>query len=153
MTTDRSAFIAAPFASYMNPETSQVHDEKKRNLEDLIKVVQDCGYQVRNAHYREEWGAKWMDPEICTPLDYEDIKASLVLIAIPGNPASGGVHIELGWASALNKRIILLLENNKHYSNLVEGLGTVTNVSYIWFDDFHDGLSKLYARLSRIDGS
>lgn len=54
-----------------------------------------------------------------------------VILAFPGNPISGGVHIELGWASALHKKIYIFLEKTANYSPLITGLKTVTDVELV----------------------
>ena len=63
--------------------------------------------------------------------DFKEMKESDVVLAFPGNPISGGVHIELGWASALNKKIYLFLEKNASYSPLIEGMKTITDVRIV----------------------
>ena len=84
-----------------------------------------------------------MPPEVCTPLDYEQIKESDVFVALPGNPPSGGVHIELGWASALDTRVVMLLEEGKNYSNLVLGLGKVGKVDYVQYKTLDECIERL----------
>ena len=106
----KKAFLGAPFANYVNPETGKLYDEKQLMLRRLINYLEQKGYVVENSHVREDWGTAWMPPEVCTPLDYEQIKEADVFVALPGNPPSGGVHIELGWASALDTRVVMLLE-------------------------------------------
>lgn len=76
-----------------------------------------------------------MPPHQCTYLDFEGIKESDVIVAYPGSPISGGVHIELGWASALNKPIVLLLKKDEEYSPLIIGLHTKTSVFTMFFEE------------------
>jgi len=42
----------------------------------LAELLLSKGYEVHNAHEREEWGKDWYTPEQCTPLDLEKIKNS-----------------------------------------------------------------------------
>lgn len=83
------------------------------------------------AHFREKWGKELMTADECTFDDFKEMKESDVVLAFPGNPISGGVHIELGWASALNKKIYLFLEKNASYSPLIEGMKTITDVRIV----------------------
>ena len=136
-------FLGAPFIDYINPETGMLYEDKKNMLVRLIDYFVNKGFVVENSHLREEWGRTWMPSEVCTPLDYEHIKGADVFVAIPGNPPSGGAHIELGWASSLNKRIILLLEKDKNYSNLVLGLNKITSVDYVWYKSLDECIQKL----------
>lgn len=75
-----------------------------------------------------------MKPEQSAPLNYQDTKNADVMVAIPGSPPSGGTHIEIGWASAFGVRVVLLLEKEKKYSNVILGLGDVAKVDYVWFN-------------------
>ncbi len=139
----KKVFLGAPFADYLNPETGRLYNDKKTMLTRLISYLEQKDYVVENSHERENWGTAWMPPEECTPLDYEQIKISDIFIAIPGNPPSGGVHIELGWASALGTRVILLLQDGKSYSNLILGLGEIGKVDYIHYNTIDDCLEKM----------
>ncbi len=145
----KSAFLGAPFADYLDSRTGVLKEEKRAFITQIMAVLEKNGYQIENAHAREGWGKDWMPPETCTPIDYLAIKSSDLFIAIPGNPPSGGVHIELGWASALETNIVLLLEEGKNYSNLVLGLGTVGKVAYVQYRTQDDCLQKLDDLLGR----
>ena len=59
--------------------------------------------------------------------------ASDLLIAIPGNPPSGGEHIEIGHATAQEKPIIQFRKENGEYTPLLDGLGTKTKVAYLCY--------------------
>lgn len=54
------------------------------------------------------------------------IAASDVIVAVPGPPPSPGTHIELGWASALGKPVVLLLERGEEHALMLYGLRHVT---------------------------
>ncbi len=140
---NNKAFLAAPFNDYMDPQTGRMYEDKIKLIATLIKYLEMKGYKVQNSHKREGWGEIRMSHEVCTPLDYEQIKDADVLVAIPGTPPSGGVHIELGWASALGIRTVILLEEGKNYSKLVLGLGKVGKVDYITYHNINDCLTKL----------
>jgi hypothetical protein len=96
----KKAFLGAPFADYVNPEMGKLYDDKQFMLSRLISYLEQKDYVVENSHVREDWGTAWMPPEVCTPLDYEQIKEADVFVAIPGNPPSGGFI--LSWAGHLH---------------------------------------------------
>jgi len=123
-------FIAYPFTQKMT-EHGILPEEYIRELTLLKNELQKRGYKVILAHEREKWGKSILPQDVCTKLDFEDIQKADVLIAYPGNPPSGGVHIELGWASALQKRIILIQKEGEHYSPLITGLSIITNVTVL----------------------
>lgn len=118
-------FLAAPFTQYISSDGVMAGDMKELLLE-LVGCFRDQGWRVFLAHEREDWGRSLYPPETCTPLDLEEMRTAEVVVCIPGT--SGGVHVELGWASALRKPILLLLEEGRSYSPLVQGLHEVTPV-------------------------
>jgi nucleoside 2-deoxyribosyltransferase len=118
----RTVFVAGPFYKLVDPVTGRMSDEQRARFERLIGHFESSGCKVFNAHKREKWGEAFLEPDEFTRLDYDEIAASDVIIAVPGPPASLGTHIELGWASALGKPIVLLLEREADYALMIYGL-------------------------------
>ena len=100
----------------------------------IIDFFETQGWDVHCAHRREHWGREFMEPSECTRIDYTEIAACDVFVAFPGAPASPGTHIEIGWASAWNKPIVLLLDEGAEYAFLVRGLSAVADVQMITID-------------------
>ncbi|WP_372411344.1 nucleoside 2-deoxyribosyltransferase [Streptomyces luteireticuli] len=136
----RSLFLAGPFLGLLDPETGEMPEQERAPFDLLIKHFESQGVSVHNAHRREAWGAALMQPEECTRLDQEEIRRADVLVALPGSPASPGTHIEVGWASAFGKPIVLLLERGRDYTFLVRGLHTVATVEYVMYADVAEAL-------------
>lgn len=130
-------FLGGPFKSLVDSNGVMRRDERSR-FEALIAGLEQAGYHVDNAHRRESWGAAFLSPEECTRRDFDEIKASDVVVAFPGSPPSPGTHIEIGWASALGKPLVLLLEADTDYAFLVRGLHTVAAVVYLELSPGHD---------------
>lgn len=143
----KKAFLGAPFANYINGETGVLHEDKKSFIMRLADALEKNGYVVTNSHLREDWGKSQMAPEVCTILDYEGIMDANVFVVIPGNPASGGTHIELGWASANNIKTIMLLKEGEKYSKLVHGLGKIGNVKYVHYKTIEECIEKMREHL------
>ena len=143
MTAVGSVFIAAPFKASCDPQTGEIAEALKQRLIKLTTFFRQRGFSIHNAHEREGWGRHMMTPEECTFFDFRDIKSCEWFVALPGNPASPGTHVELGWASAFQKRIVVLLEMDKEYAFLVRGLYQVADVQYVYFKDDEDCLAKL----------
>ncbi|MBD5574782.1 5-hydroxymethylcytidine 5'-monophosphate nucleosidase subunit BcmB [Clostridium botulinum] len=140
----KRVFLAAPFKGTIKEKQSIMKEQEKKRIEDLILFLEEKGLEVDNAHKREEWGANFMSPDQCTKLDYDAIKECDLFIAFPGVPVSPGTHIEIGWASAMGKEIILLLaEKEENYAYLIRGLHTVSNVHYIIYNEEKEYLQKL----------
>jgi nucleoside 2-deoxyribosyltransferase len=145
----RSVFLGGPFKALVDADGNMRAEERTR-LEKLIAGLEAAGYHVHNAHRRESWGAKFMTPEECTKLDFEQISASDVFVAFPGSPASPGTHIEIGWASALGKPVVLLLEDGAEYAFLVRGLHTVGNVTALTLAPGEDPTDRVVSVVTRV---
>lgn len=139
----RHIFLAAPFAGWLDSGTGLLAAPHKDLLTSLITRLEADGRTVYNAHKREQWGGAWMGPAECTPLDYRAIVEATALVAILGPPESGGVHVELGWASAHRVPVVLLLRRGVTYSSLVLGLGEVGPCEQIWWDTPEECVSLL----------
>ncbi len=143
----KKVFLGGPFKGCIDPNTNLMTEEYKRKFINLINFFEERGYEIHNAHKRESWGEFFWEPEDCTKLDYEEIYKADVFIAFPGSPASPGTHIEIGWASALGKKIILLLEKEKYYAHLIKGLHMIADVHFIYYQqstDYIHALEKLF---------
>jgi len=139
----KKVFIGGPFKAWIDPTTSKLEEKYQRRLKELIFFFENRHYEVHNAHQREDWGANFWEPDQCTKLDYNEIASCDIFIAFPGVPASPGTHIELGWASALGKKIVLLMKKGEYYAHLVKGLYTVSDVEYLYYNDPSDYISAL----------
>ncbi|MCK4327328.1 MAG: nucleoside 2-deoxyribosyltransferase [Candidatus Diapherotrites archaeon] len=139
-------FLAGPFTAKICPDEGAMRHDDISLVQGLISLFEVKGHEVFSAHRREDYGRALLPPHECTQKDYEEMKSCDIVVAHPGNPPSGGVHIELGWASVLGKPSILLLEHGKDYSPLVHGLGSLSEVEYIHFKDHSDLFQKLETR-------
>lgn len=143
----KKIFLAAPFKSLVDEKTNKMENNSKNQIVAFIAYLENKGFSVHNAHKREAWGENFMPPAQCTQIDYEEIEKCDILIAFPGNPPSPGTHIELGWASALKKRIIILIKDDfENYAYLVRGLHKVADVTYILYrteEDYYRELENL----------
>jgi nucleoside 2-deoxyribosyltransferase len=126
-------FLAGPFKALVDPETGEMPETAVNLYADIIDHFETRGWVVHCAHKREEWGRAFMPPHECTRVDYDEIAACDVFVAFPGSPASPGTHIELGWASAIGKPIVMLLEDSSEYAFLVRGLDAVTPIAHVGF--------------------
>ncbi|MFF0452882.1 nucleoside 2-deoxyribosyltransferase [Nocardia africana] len=126
-----TVFVAGPFFKLVDPETGAMRAEDRERFETLIGYFEDSGCRVHNAHRREHWGEAFLEPDDFTRLDHNEIAAADLLVAVPGPPASLGTHIELGWASALRKPILLLLERGEDYALMVYGLRHITRTAIV----------------------
>ncbi len=131
-------FFAFPFTDLICPQTHIVDSITRSFIASTIAALTATGHSVFSAHVREKWGAKLCSPGAATCADLSEMRRADLVVAFPGrNSVSGGVHVELGWASALGKAVILFLNDGISYSPLVSGLGAICPcqvVTYTGFD-------------------
>jgi len=128
-------FFAAPFTSLLSANLgfSSYHQQL---FEAVLNALTASGHRVFSAHVREEWGKKLLTAEQLVPDDYKALlDADLVLTHLV-EPISQGVLIELGWASAHRKPIVLITKSAESYSPMIYGLRMLTNV---WPVNFEGG--------------
>jgi nucleoside 2-deoxyribosyltransferase len=121
-------FLAGPFKALVSKETQIMSEDNIKQFSNIIEYFEKINWSIHCAHKRESWGKKFMTPTQCTRIDYDEIDKCDYFIAFPGIPPSPGTHIELGWASAMKKNIILLLEEGEEYAYLVQGLGEISTI-------------------------
>lgn len=116
-------FIACPIGKYM--KNNSVGHEYETFIKSIVDLCREYSDNVFIALEREKYGKLRMLGDTCTPDDYNRMKESTYLIAIPED--SMGVSVEIGWASADKKDIILILDKNYKASEIVKHIHTVTD--------------------------
>lgn len=127
----KKIFIACPISKYIEGNEF-TNNEFKQNIERIYDICQKYTSNIFLALRREEYGKKLMK-DICTELDFEEMKNSDIIVAIPED--SKGTAVELGWASCMKKRIILILDHTQRYTPLVSGLKDITDTDIIWYEN------------------
>jgi hypothetical protein len=129
-------FFACPFSKYLalNGGPPTLDAGFAAFLVRVETALSTDGHEVFLAHRVEEFGAKLRPPHICTPCDMLELQRADCVVALPDD--SYGVHIELGWATAMNKPIILLLPNRGPATTpLLQGLGSVARCTILQVPD------------------
>lgn len=122
-------FLAAPFTSYL--KDGKFDTEKFKEINFLISFFQNHGFSVFSAHEREKFGQNLMPPEECTVLDFQEMNQCDFVVALIDDK-SFGVSLELGWASALKKPIILYQGKTQNFTTpLIEGISQLTDTIVI----------------------
>lgn len=137
-------FLAMPYSQLCDEEKYEVKKEYKVFFEKLTKSIKDLGCEYFLAHEREKWGKEYSSDEESANIDYETIKNSDLICILPGVPNSGGVHVEIGWASANNKKLHIFLKEGYPYSPMVTGIHCLTDTKYYYYyNDYSDELIEL----------
>ncbi|AIO70299.1 nucleoside 2-deoxyribosyltransferase [Burkholderia oklahomensis] len=144
-------FLGGPFKSLVDKHTGVMPEDSINLFRRVIDHFEDRGWDVHCAHRREHWGREFMTPAVCTKTDYEQISLCDYFVAFPGAPASPGTHIELGWASALGKPIVLLLEAGREYAYLVRGLDEITRIERVEYSEGRIDPASIEAAIGRFD--
>jgi nucleoside 2-deoxyribosyltransferase len=121
-------FLAAPFVQFIHPSDGVVDPLWRARISALRDEILAAGHAVFNAHHNEAWGAQGLPPAECVPSDFRGLQAADLVLAYVGSPPSTGVALELGWASALRKPVVLLLDRDTSYSPMITALGQVSPV-------------------------
>jgi len=149
------AYIAAPYTSksvtQSNPHHGEIKDISYINFLDSIEsVITSLGFQTFLPHRDlHNWGKANLTTEDIGRKSMEEVKKADLLIAYPEQ--SVGVNIELGWASAFNKKILILINENERVSVMHSGLKGVTDSKIIRFRDIMDLRTKLREGLAAIE--
>jgi hypothetical protein len=123
-------FLATPITSLME-RPDQYNPLEQKSIETIIKTLRlHLQTKVFCAIEREEYGKDLMSGIECTKPDYLGLVESDVMLAFPDH--SYGVHIELGWASAVKKPIVVCVNRRIGIKTpLIEGLMTLTSVAIL----------------------
>ena len=137
-------FLAMPYSQLCDVEKYEVKEEYKRFFKTLTKKIKEIGCEYFLAHEREKWGKKYSSAQESTIIDFKTIIDCDLVCIIPGVPNSGGVHVEIGWASANKKKLNIFLKKNYNYSPMVKGINSLTDTKYYYYDDdYSDELIEL----------
>jgi nucleoside 2-deoxyribosyltransferase len=131
-------FFAAPFTGKIDVRTSQVETQYRDWLHKIHLELLNNGYKVVSAHEREDWGNALDSPKDAIFNDYNSILESDILVAYVGDPPSYGVQMELGFAVALKKPILILRNANVQLPYLMPGLGRMTQTAEIIIEEHKD---------------
>ena len=150
--TPMKVYIAAPFSS-MTEKTNdeRLYGELKnvnyiRFLERIENVAKECGHETYLPHRDlNNWGRTYIEPPETVKGCYVAVASCDVFVAYPGK--SRGVHVEVGWASALKKPILLLLGPEDDSSLITLGLNSVSRTELIKFRDIEDLEAKFRVAL------
>ena len=126
----KEIFIACPISKYIEGNEF-TNNEFKQNIEKIYKICEKYTANIFLALRREEYGKKLMK-DTCTELDFEEMKTSDIVVAIPED--SIGTAVELGWASCMNKKVILILDKFQRYTPLISRLNDITDTEIIWYE-------------------
>jgi nucleoside 2-deoxyribosyltransferase len=134
-------FLGGPFQFAL---TKQGFDGKLRSLIiRLLQELEDAGFQVLSAHRFESFGLMDVEgqSEKVAERDFQwmcqcDVFVALLPLDDDCKPVrSDGTCVELGWASALRKPIVVVRSTRHVYSHLITGLVAITSASTLDYEE------------------
>jgi nucleoside 2-deoxyribosyltransferase len=134
----RTVFVGGPI-QYAICDNGIFRNDLKEVIENILEDLNTNNYKVLSAHRYENYGEMDManlQLEVCKR-DFEwmnlcDIFIAVMLLGEDGKPLrTDGTCVELGWAAALGKKIIIIYAKNATYSHLIYGLYGVASVHYL----------------------
>jgi nucleoside 2-deoxyribosyltransferase len=140
----KSIFVGGPIQHAISSYT--FNKDLKAIITQIISIFSNEKWNVYSAHLAEEFGLKIdsFSPKFISLRDYTWMNNCDVFFAVLLSNKdkklirTDGTHVELGWASAMGKPIILLCDDNykSQLSLLVQGLGEITSFKIISYEDF-----------------
>jgi nucleoside 2-deoxyribosyltransferase len=146
-------YIAAPFRAFATEEEDRFYGIMDDNsyqtfLEKVDGKLKEWGYKTCLPHRDEgKWGELYILPDDIAEICFKHIESSSLVIVFPGK--SRGVHIEIGYAAALRKKMIVFLRQGEKESTLLRGLGRVTEYKCLRYnseEDVFELLDKHFAK-------
>ena len=140
-------YIAAPFRRFSSEMKGRTYGEITNRdyialLERVEKVLLEAGYDTYLPHRdKGKWGKIYIQPKEIAKMCFDLISLSDVVVALPGQ--GRGVHIELGFATALKKELIIILREKEVESIFIPGLGEQMGTTIIRFKDEKDLIQQL----------
>lgn len=135
-------FVGGPIQYVFNNQ-GLFNAELRDLIELLLNSLEKAGYKILSAHRYEDYGnldVSDMQVEVCSR-DFNWMNECNCFIAvlpvdIEGKPIrTDGTCVELGWASSLGKKIIIIHSSKATYSHLVSGLSGIADVQFIDFEE------------------
>ena len=114
----KTIYIAAPFSSKTGNLNGEIDENYKKFLMNIDETIRKNNFNVILPHRdNNKWGEVTLSNEDISYNFINDIKNCDIVIAYPEK--SRGVHIELGFALALEKKIFILSKHDQELSSLL----------------------------------
>jgi nucleoside 2-deoxyribosyltransferase len=135
-------FLGGPIQHAMEEPNKFCH-QTEAAISSAIGHLRAAGFTVLSAHAFEEFGRLDMDGKSreVTKRDFQWMHECDVFVALfpPSNRENGlfrsdGMCVELGWASALAKSVILVRPSEAKCSHLMNGLDALTQVMVLDYE-------------------
>jgi nucleoside 2-deoxyribosyltransferase len=128
-------FLATPSLRLTGPADGVFPLALRARVTALREALLNSGVRVFSSHHDQSWVARGVAESPRVPSTHRAVMTADVVVACVGSPLSSGVALELGWASAMRKPIILLVDRAVEHNPLVESLEEVCPVFPLAYDN------------------
>jgi len=91
----------------------------KQKLEKILSALENAGHKTFNLFRDLNWQTKELPPGKAISLAFDKIrKSDAILVLLDNKKESQGIFLEIGFAKALNKKIILLISQKYSFPTL-----------------------------------
>jgi hypothetical protein len=154
-------FIGGPIVQAI--VRGQFDTNLKHLISAVVAVLAEDGFEVASAHVAEQFGQtrEASDSHSIVARDFNWMTWCDAFVAVLPAGADGGVvrtdgtHVELGWASALRKNIIVVspVPVPASYGHMIRGLSSFPQVAFLDIDDVRRNPRVLTDMLQQVDQS
>ncbi len=103
-------FVACSYASKVNYVSGEVFDEYREWLDAQVDAIEQLGHEVFCALRSEGYKINNVDPAAAIRMDLDEIDKCDVVVAFTSSDISAGVQMEIGYAIAKLRRVIVAHE-------------------------------------------
>ena len=115
-------YLASPISKYVRNGINEDYTETMDNVYKLLCNYGETYYPLKKEAYGADKTAG--SGNVCTKIDFDKVNEADLIVAFPED--SQGVSVEIGWASSVNKKILIFIDKNYHQSELIRFIDTIT---------------------------
>ncbi len=115
-------YLASPISKYVRNGMNEDYTETMDNVYKLLCNYGETYYPLKKEAYGADKTAGSGD--VCTKIDFDKVNEADLIVAFPED--SQGVSVEIGWASSVNKKILIFIDKKYHQSELIRFIDTIT---------------------------
>jgi hypothetical protein len=128
-------FVAARFTTAI--ENGIFDSDLRKKIEIIHEVIRSLGVKLYSSHHIEKFGDNLSYYDSAVKRDISQISRCDIFVALLEDKLSAGVCTELGWASFLGKKIILIIPDNFDITRvpMIKGLTTITYCEIVRYSE------------------
>jgi len=144
-------FLAAPSLRLTGPADGVFTLALRGKVTALRDALLDAGVTVYSQHHDDTWTTRGLGTGLRVPSAFRGMQSADLAFAYVEAPLSAGVGMELGWASALRKPLVLLVDHAVAHNPMISTLEEVCPVLPIQFDSNWSAKNLQHAVVTALD--